>query len=214
MKKQFEIVLSVLAATTGPLNRQEIWEALEPTEQGQLKKIDDVSKILTDLRGKHWVKNGQSDYINGKTLFTWFITDEGREALKAERMISKEPKNSEPPAEYKVERAVDGRVVDDPLELIEVVDEKDVIEITDPVALVGESQTLEITDPVAYVQAVHESIQELVTKLMAENKQPKKELLRVDKKIAILSAIVDFNLFDDGVTKEIEELVNYLEEAA
>jgi hypothetical protein len=201
MKKQFEIVLSVLAATADHLNRQEIWEALEPTEQGQLKKIDDVSKILTDLRGKHWVKNGQSDYINGKTLFTWFITDEGRHALKAEKMISKEPKNSEPPSEYKVERVVD----DEPLELIE---------ITDPVALVGESQTLEITDPVAYVQAVHESIQELVTKLMAENKQPKKELLRVDKKIAILSAIVDFNLFDDGVTKEIEELVNYLEESA
>jgi hypothetical protein len=200
MKKQFEIVLSVLAATTGPLNRQEIWEALEPTEQGQLKKIDDVSKILTDLRGKHWVKNGQSDYINGKTLFTWFITDEGREALKAERMISKEPVasrvNSEPMAEYKVERVVDGRVVDDPLELIEVVDAKDVIEIT---------------DPVAYVQSVHESIQELVVKLIAENEK-KAALLDIDvlQTIAVLNEIVDAPFVRTEIAATLFKLSQYL----
>jgi hypothetical protein len=206
MRPDHHIILTLLSAEKAAIERKDIWQKLEPSEQGTLKSIDMLSKHLNTLREKDYIENGLSNYIDNKAILTWKITAQGRYMLSKEKPAQTQTQiQSEKPAAYQVEPAP---IDEEPLTLIES------IEITDPVALVGESQTLEITDPSAYVQAVHESIQELVVKLMEESKRVKKELPSVDKKISILSAIVDFNLFDNGVIKEIDELITWLEETA
>ena len=72
MNKQ-SIIKSILAKGES-LNSREIYDAMEPDEQGFFAGgVDAVGKFLYAMRDKGLIENGISDIVNGRTVLTWKI---------------------------------------------------------------------------------------------------------------------------------------------
>lgn len=69
------IIESILAKGDS-LNSREIYDAMEPDEQGFFAGgVDAVGKFLYAMRDKGLIENGISDIVNGRTVLTWKLKD-------------------------------------------------------------------------------------------------------------------------------------------
>lgn len=74
MIEQKDIIISILTAQNDStaLTAREIYNEMEPAEQGQFKDgPDSVSKTLNFMRKSGLVENGISEIVNGRTVLTW-----------------------------------------------------------------------------------------------------------------------------------------------
>lgn len=82
MNEKHKTILSILNDAKYPLMTSEIFEAMEPTEQGMFSGVDKLSKMLTDIKRKnHTIENGITEYIDGKSRLRWTLSDKGKKEL-------------------------------------------------------------------------------------------------------------------------------------
>lgn len=93
---KYQAILTTLSTTNTPLTGREIYEHLEPAEQGLFSGVDDLNKTINYLRDKKkFVENGESNYTNGKATLTWKISDTGFNALSEAYMQEGAPVETE-----------------------------------------------------------------------------------------------------------------------
>lgn len=72
MESKKEIILRLLGASLEPLTSRELFNGLEPPEQGLFSGgVNGVSKTLYTLRSKGLIVNDETKIVNGQDQFTW-----------------------------------------------------------------------------------------------------------------------------------------------
>lgn len=85
MNKKTKTILEILNAAEFAMTTNELYEAMEPSEQGLFDGASAVSKSLNTLKThRKAVDNGVSEIIKGRSVLTWVITKTGKELLEIE----------------------------------------------------------------------------------------------------------------------------------
>lgn len=205
MNKKTKTILQILNASKEAISTRDIYDQMEPKEQGLFGGYESVSKTLCTLK-KHRgiVENGISEIFNGRTVLTWLITQSGKKLLEQEYATETTPPDATEAGIEMVEEA-DEILMNDSIDITETP-----VEITAPDQ---HEEVMLIDDPLAFVASAQDAILSLVETLIKQE-----SALKITHKQEKLAVLNHFRKFSEPMNQDfhlvLTDIISDLERIA